>query len=134
MALTQRLLSTQMLDCISHDEEDAVVWKHHRVVGHQGPLDWNHPNCKGSTHSAKIEWETGEVAHEPLSVIVADDPVTCVLCANENNLLDQPGWKRFKSAAWCQKKLVRMVSQSKLRSFRGLNETDQSNLAKTEKS
>jgi hypothetical protein len=66
------------------------------------------------THNVKIEWETGELTHEPLPVIAADDPVTCALHAKENNLLDQPGWKGFKSIARRQKKLIWMVNQSKL--------------------
>jgi hypothetical protein len=31
----------QMLDCIGRDDEDAVAWKHRRIVGCQGPLDVN---------------------------------------------------------------------------------------------
>ena len=31
----------------------------------------------------KIEWETGEVTFEPLSVIAADDPITCAAYAEE---------------------------------------------------
>ena len=52
-----------------------------------------------------------------LQLIAADDPVTCAIYAKENNLLDLPGWKRFKSIAKRQKKFTRMVNQAKLRSY-----------------
>ena len=65
-----------------------------------------------------IEWETGEITAEPLSVIAADDPVTCAIYAKQNDLLNVDGWKRFKNIANRQKKLLRMANQAKLRSFR----------------
>jgi hypothetical protein len=65
-----------------------------------------------------VEWENGEQTNEPLSIIGADDPVTCAIYARDNNLLDLPGWKRFKTIAKRQKKFIRMVNQAKLRSYR----------------
>ena len=64
-----------------------------------------------------IEWETGEITAEPLSIIAADDPVTCAIYAKQHNLLEFDGWKRFKGIAKRQKKLFRMANQAKLRSF-----------------
>ena len=64
-----------------------------------------------------IEWENGEVTSEPLSIVAADDPVTCAIYAKENNLLEAPGWKHFKPIAKREKKLLRMVNQAKLRSY-----------------
>jgi len=55
---------------------------------------------------------------QPLSVIAADDPVTCAIYAKENNLLEQEGWKQFKGIAKHEKKLLRMVNQAKLHSYR----------------
>jgi hypothetical protein len=64
-----------------------------------------------------VEWENGEVTAEPLTVIAADDPVTCAIYARENDLLDKPGWKRFRTIAKRQKKLYRMANQAKIRSY-----------------
>ena len=61
-----------------------------------------------------VEWETGEA----LAIIEADDPVTCALYAKRNDLLDTPGWVRFKRIAKREGKLLRMVNQAKLRSYR----------------
>ena len=37
-----------------------------------------------------VEWETGEITEEPLSIIAQDDPVTCATYAKEHNLLHLP--------------------------------------------
>ncbi|MEC8171189.1 MAG: reverse transcriptase domain-containing protein, partial [Candidatus Thermoplasmatota archaeon] len=65
-----------------------------------------------------MEWENGEITPEPLSIIAKDAPVACAIYARDNNLLDTPGWKRFRKIAKNQKKLLRMANQAKLRSFR----------------
>ena len=107
----------KMLEYISKDEETDTVWKFQRIVSHHGPLQPNHPEYKGSQYNIMIEWENGEITNEPLSVIAADDPVTCAIYARDNGLLDKPGWKRFKSIAKREKKFTRMVNQAKLRSY-----------------
>jgi hypothetical protein len=53
----------------------------------------------GSDYNVKVEWETGEVTHEPLAILTKDIPVDLVKYAKENDLLDQPGWKRFRRLA-----------------------------------
>jgi hypothetical protein len=50
-----------------------------------------------------IEWENGEITNEPLKVIAADN---CAIYAHENNLLDKPGWKRFKYISKQEKKFT----------------------------
>lgn len=64
--------------------------------------------------NVQINWENGETTWEPLSIIAISDPVTCALYAKENNLLEQPGWIRFRQLANCQKKLRRLVHQAQL--------------------
>ena len=64
-----------------------------------------------------IEWENGEITSEPLTIIAADDPVTCAIYAKENGLLDLDGWKQFKGIAKRDKKFLCMVNQAKLRSY-----------------
>jgi hypothetical protein len=43
----------------------------------------------------KVEWENGEITSEPLSIVAADDPVSCAIYARDNNLLEIDEWKRF---------------------------------------
>ena len=37
-----------------------------------------------------VEWETGEIIEEPLSIIAQDDPATCAPYTKEHNLLYLP--------------------------------------------
>ena len=112
------LAYNDIVDHIEKDYEDPTIWKLRRITAHEGPLQRSHPNYKGSTYNVMIEWETGEITSEPLSIIAADDPVTCAIYAKQNKLLEVEGWKRFKGIAKRQKKLLRMANQAKLRSFR----------------
>ena len=107
----------QLLGFINKNSQDDFVWKFRRIISHQGPLSPSHPDYKGSSYNVMIEWENGEITSEPLSVIAADDPVTCAVYAKDNGLLEEPGWKRFRSIAKRHKKFVRMVNQAKLRSY-----------------
>ena len=59
----------------------------------------------------QVEWETGEITYEPLSIIAADDPVTCAAYAKENDLLAVEGWHKFMN-------LARAIKQSKIRQVR----------------
>ena len=51
-------------------------------------------------------------------MIAADNPVACAAHDREHNLLDLPGWKRFKALAKREKKHLRLQNQAKLRSYR----------------
>ena len=76
------------------------------------------PDRKGSKYNVQVEWETGEITFEPLSIIAADDPVTCATYAKENDLLALEGWRRFRSLAKKDKVLARAIKQSKIRQVR----------------
>ena len=56
---------------------DQEPFKFRAIIGHQGPLAASDPDWKGSKNNVQVEWETGEITFEPLSVIAADDPVIC---------------------------------------------------------
>ena len=88
------------------------------IIGHQGLLLASDPDWKGSKYNVKVEWETGEITFEPLSIIAADDPVTCGAYAKENDLLALEGWCRFRSLAEKDKVLTRAIKQSKIRQVR----------------
>ena len=66
---------------------DQELYRFRAIIGHQGPLLASDPDWKGSKYYVQVEWETGEITFEPLSIIAADDPVTCAAYANENDLL-----------------------------------------------
>ena len=108
----------EILNHIEKDETDEGVWKFKCISAHEGPLNPSDKNYKGSRYNVLVEWETGETTFEPLHIIAADDPVTCAIYAKDHNLLEKEGWRRFKPLARRQKKLIRMVNQAKLKSFR----------------
>ena len=66
----------QILDHLDHQELKEDLYKFRAITGHQGPLSPQDENYKGSKYNVMVEWETGEIAEEPFSLIAADDPVT----------------------------------------------------------
>ena len=69
------------------NEINDDLFKFRALIGHQGPLKPTDPNWKGCKFNVLVEWETGEKTYEPLSILAADDPVTCATYAKENDLL-----------------------------------------------
>ena len=88
------------------------------IIGHQGPLLASDPDWKGSQYNVQVELETGEITFESLSIIAADDPVTCAAYAKENDLLALERWHRFRSLAKKDNILARAIKQSKIRQVR----------------
>ena len=97
---------------------DQQLHRFRAIIGHQGPLLASDPDWKGSKYNVQVEWETGEITFEPLSIIAAVDPVTCGAYAKENDLLALEGWHRFRNLAKKDKVLARAIKQSKIRQVR----------------
>ena len=108
----------EIMNHIEKDNEDPQLWKFRRITAHKGPLATSHPSYKESRYNFMVEWETGEITSEPLKIIAADDPVTCTIYEKNKNLLEEECWKRLKSIARRQPKLLRLENQAKLRLFR----------------
>ena len=47
---------------------DQELFKFRAIIGHQGPLLASDPDWKGSKYNVQVEWETGEITFEPLSM------------------------------------------------------------------
>ena len=97
---------------------DEELYRFRAIIGHQGPLLASDPDWKGSKYNLQVEWETGETTFEPLSIIAADDPVTCAAYAKENDILALEGWHRFRSLAKKDHVLATAFKQSKIRQVR----------------
>ena len=110
--------NVQILDHLDQQEQQEDLYKFRAITGHQGPLSPQDENYKGSKYNVMLEWETGEITDEPLSLIAADDPVTCAEYAKKHDLLHLDGWKRLKHIAKNQKQLTRAINQSKIRQVR----------------
>ena len=65
-----------------------------------------------------VQWEDGSFTYEPLDIFGKDNPVSCAKYAKDNDLLNEPGWKRFRHLAKNNKTFQRMVNQSRLKSIR----------------
>ena len=72
----------QLMDYIQKgtdaEQDPDSLFKFRDIVAHQGPLESTDPNHKGSKYNVMVEWESGEVTYEPLTLISKDDPITCV--------------------------------------------------------
>ena len=105
----------QILDHLDHQEQQEDLYKFRAITAHQGALSPKDENYEGSKYNVMVEWETGEITEEPLSLIAADDPVTCAEYAKKHGLLHLDGWRRLKHIAKNQKQLTRAINQSKIR-------------------
>ena len=65
-----------------------------------------------------IEWDTGETTHEPLPLIIQDDPISCAVYAKKHGLLNTSGWKHLKRYDETSKRLLRAAKQFKIRQVR----------------
>ena len=108
----------QLMDYIQKgtdaEEDPDSLFKFRDIVAHQGPLESTDPNHKGSKYNVMVEWESGEVTYEPLTLISNDDPITCAVYAKKHDLLDTTGWKHLKRYAKTSKRLIRAVKQSRI--------------------
>ena len=112
----------QLMDYIQKgtdaEEDPDSLFKFRDIVAHQGPLESTDPNHKGNKYNVMVEWESGEVTYEPLTLISKDDPITCAVNAKKHDLLDTTGWKHLKRYAKTSKRLIRAVKQSRIRQVR----------------
>jgi len=77
-----------------------------------------HHHKNGKYWEVLMHWEDESETWEPLNVIWRSDPVTLAKYADEKNLLDVSGWKRFRRYVKNKKKLNRMVKQVQLYTLR----------------
>ena len=109
----------QVLNYLEKDnQDDETPYDFRAITDHQRPLDSDDPNYKASLYNVMVEWETGEITEEPLSIRAADDPVTCAAYAQKLNLYNFPGWKRLKNIARNQESLTRNINKTKIRHVR----------------
>ena len=47
---------------------DQELYRFRDIIGHQGPLLASDPDWKGSKYNVQVDWETGEITFQPLSI------------------------------------------------------------------
>jgi hypothetical protein len=97
------------MDYIEKDKQQ------HQDEDGNGFWNFKHISHKGSRYNVLVEWENGEIMSEPLNIFGKDNPVTCAVYARKHGQLEEEGWKRFKGIAKCEKKMLRMVNQSRIK-------------------
>ena len=101
----------------AHQEDDSL-YKFRATTNCHGPLKNGDPNYNGSLYNVMVEWETGEITEESLSIIAQDGPVTCAVYAKQHNLLHLPEWNKLKHIAKHQKAQTRAINQTQIRQVR----------------
>ena len=107
----------QTLKDLLTDTQTDIAWKCKQMVGTEGPLKPDEPNCNGLSHDVPIDWGEGSVTPALLSLLATYNPVSCPIHAEDHELLDKTGCKQFKTIASRHKKLNGMANQAKLRSY-----------------
>jgi len=100
------------------EETGEQFFRFKDIIAHQGPLKPGDRAYKGSMWNVMVAWEDGSETYEPLHLIGKDSPVIVARYGKAHNLLDQPGWKRFKRLANRDQKMIRMINQARLVSIR----------------
>ena len=112
----------QLMDYIQKgtdaEEDPDSLFKFRDIVAHQGPLESIEPDQKGSKYNVMVEWESGEVTYEPLTLISKEDPINWAVYAKKHDLQDTTGWNHPKRHAKISKRLIRAVKQSWIRQVR----------------
>ena len=94
----------------TQDQDDGFARHIYKaIVGHK--------KVKGKW-MLKILWDDESVDWRGLDVMGSDDPVTVARYAYDHDLLEEPGWKRFKKYAKNKQKYIRMLKQARLRAAR----------------
>ena len=108
----------EIVDFMTRDtnKENGKYWKFRKIIGHE-KVSQHHKNYNSSSYNLRIAWENGEVSEVSLKQFAHDAPVECALYDKENDLLDKPGWKRFRRTANRSIPIFRMINQVRLRQF-----------------
>ena len=84
----------ELINMLTKDqEEDTERWTFDKILKHRRSKDRN----RRSKYDILIKWEGyDEPTWEPMEILKQDDPVTIAKYAEDNGLLDIPGWKWAK--------------------------------------
>ena len=77
------------------NQDDESLYKFRAITDHHGQLKKDDPHYNGSPCNVIVQWETGGISDEPISIIAKDDPVTCEAYAKEHSLLHLPEWNKL---------------------------------------
>ncbi|MEL6802173.1 MAG: hypothetical protein AAFO91_00130, partial [Bacteroidota bacterium] len=91
--------------------EDELFYSFQSVESHRR-------NPSTSKWDIRVKWEDGTETWEPLGEFARNDPMTVAVYAKEHELLETPGWKRFKPYVKNAKAINAMNKQAMVSSMR----------------
>ena len=109
---TREIMDYNQLSDLIAEQEDAQARGEAEYHKLDKILDHRRKNNRGAIECLVL-WENGEETWEPLRTLKDDDPITVAKYAKDNDLLDQPGWKRFKKTSYTIKLLHRLIASSR---------------------
>ncbi|KAL7527097.1 hypothetical protein ACHAXR_001802, partial [Thalassiosira sp. AJA248-18] len=104
-----------LMELIEEQKEfDDGTWRFRKILNHRAP------KTKKEKWTVLIEWESGERSWEPIKEIYTGDKYMLAEYARDHDLIDKWDGPRMKirAAAKNSKTLLRMIKQTKLKSFR----------------
>ena len=96
-------LITEQMQLTSAGDGELQTFK--GVLDHQGPLKRHDPKYNGSQWNVLIDWDDGTQTWEPLHLMGKYDEITIAKYAQDNDLLNKPGWKFLRGTAKRQRLL-----------------------------
>jgi hypothetical protein len=93
----------QIMEHLSKDKDNPIVWKYKKIIAHQEPLQPNHQNNKQVVH-VKVKWKYGENTYKPFSMMGKDNPNAWTLYVRKKSLVYKPGWHKYQNKV-TQKKI-----------------------------
>ena len=61
-------LMSKCLDHLDHQEQHGDLYKFIAITGHQEPISPQDKNYKGTKYNVMVEWKTGKITEEQLSL------------------------------------------------------------------
>ena len=77
------------------------MWTYDKIADHR--------KIKKRQWQVKVLWDTGDETWEPMSTIKEDDKLTLAKYAQDNDPVNQPGWKWARRLTKNPKKFIRMA-------------------------
>ena len=110
--LTYNEISNLIEEQESTDDGDRR-WTFTDILEHQGPINQNHHDYKGSAYNVLVKWSDGSETYEPLDIMIKDDPIFMARYAVDNNLLNTPSWKRLKRFVCPRPLMNRLINKTR---------------------
>ena len=80
-----------LMEHINENLNSPTTPQINKIIAHQGPLDRDHPDYKGSQYNVTVVLGNEEQSDMTLLEMATEDPVSCANYAKKHNLLNTPG-------------------------------------------